>query len=313
MKDWPRDLPILISGPTASGKSGLAVELAQAVGGAVINADALQVYGCWQVLSARPTKAEMQGIPHHLYGHVGRGQPYSAGHWLRDVAGLLPVLRARDEVPVFVGGTGLYFSALTEGLAEIPEIEPAVRDRAVALSSSAVGVQAMLDDLEKEDPDTYAVLDRDNPMRVQRAWAVLQSTGQGLAAWQHWTPAPILSDFRGIVLSPDREWLADRIAQRFELMMTQGAVKEAELALSEGWDPNLPSSKAIGAGPLIAWLEGRLTRAEAVSLATIQSRQYAKRQRTWFRKRMKSWLNLNSSQDLSTEALLNRLISSPKP
>lgn len=273
--------PVLIAGPTASGKSGLALAIAQAQGGVVINADALQVYGCWHLLTARPSATEMAQAPHRLYGHIGRDQPYSVGHWLREVQSVL----AEGQRPIIVGGTGLYFAALTEGLAEIPDIPADVRARADALRQSdpAAMVTAL-------DPATRARTDLHNLARVQRAWEVLHTTGRGLADWQADTPAPLLPrpDCAALVLRPDPGWLNTRIDLRFDQMMSAGALDEAQAELPQ-WQPLRPSARAIGAPELIAHLRGEITLAEATARAKLASRQYAKRQRTWLRNRMRDW------------------------
>jgi tRNA dimethylallyltransferase len=275
-----REAPVLIAGPTASGKSALAMELAARDGRLVVNADALQVYGCWRILSARPSAEDERAVPHVLYGHIGRDQDYSVGHWLREVAGYL------QRPVVIVGGTGLYFSALTEGLAQIPATPAEVRALGDALRAQS-GIGALLAEI---DPVTAARIDRNNPARVQRAWEVLRATGRGLAAWQQQTgPAVLpLQGVEAIVLRPEVAWLDARIKRRFAQMMEQGAMEEARAALPD-WQPNRASAKAIGAPELIAHLRGEIDLATAVEAATLASRQYAKRQRTWLRSRMKAW------------------------
>ncbi len=274
-----REAPVLIAGPTASGKSALAMALAARDGRVVVNADALQVYGCWRVLTARPSVADEAAVPHALYGHVARDGAYSVGHWLRDVTALL------DRPVVIVGGTGLYFSALTAGLAEIPAIPPWVRQEGDALR--ATGVAAMLGDL---DAATTFRIDIANPMRVQRAWEVQRATGRGLADWQHDTGAPALPLARAeaLVLRPAVATLNARIDARFDAMVAGGALDEVAAALP-GWNPALPSSRAIGAPELVAHLRGELPLEHAIAAAKIASHQYAKRQRTWFRSRMAAW------------------------
>ncbi|WP_102223156.1 tRNA (adenosine(37)-N6)-dimethylallyltransferase MiaA [Acidimangrovimonas sediminis] len=273
--------PVLIAGPTASGKSGLALALAERAGGVVINADALQVYANWRLLTARPPAEEEARAPHRLYGHVARDQDWSVGHWLRAVA---PLLKG-PERPIIVGGTGLYFTALTEGLAEIPPVPPAIRAEADALA--ARDLQAMLDGL---DARTLARIDTRNPARVQRAWEVLATTGRGLADWQDETAPPLLprGSAAALVLVPARDWLAERIDLRFDQMIAAGALDEVRAELPH-WDPSRPASRAIGAPELIAHLRGETTLNDAVAAAKLATRQYAKRQRTWFRNRMRSW------------------------
>ena len=275
---------MLIAGPTASGKSALAMELAARDGRVVVNADALQVYGCWRVLSARPSLGDEAALPHTLYGHVGRDQAYSVGHWLREVQVYL------DRPVVIVGGTGLYFSALTEGLAEIPATPPEVRALADARRAEE-GSAALLAEL---DGATRARIDQANPARVQRAWEVLQATGRGLAEWQAATgPALLpLAAAEPLVIRPDVAWLDARIAKRFKMMLDEGALDEAAAALPD-WRPERASAKAIGAPELIAYLRGETGLDAAIEAATLASRQYAKRQRTWFRSRMKRWREIS--------------------
>lgn len=280
----------MIAGPTASGKSELALRIAEAQGGVIVNADALQVFDGWRVLTARPGPEDLGRAPHVLYGHVPFDQGYSAGHWLRDVA---PFVTA-SERPIIVGGTGLNFAALTEGLVDIPATPPEIR---------AQGDLIALPDLISElDADTAARVDLQNRARVQRAWEVLRATGRGLSSWQADTPPPLLpiAHAQPLVLTPDVTWLNDRIARRFALMIKAGALDEARAALPN-WDPSHPSAKAIGAPELIAYLQNQMTLAEAETAAVTATRQYAKRQRTWFRGRMKTWHKIDPSADLSTE------------
>ncbi len=282
LRDIDPNRPVLIAGPTATGKSALALAVAGAQGGVIVNADALQVYENWRILSARPGPEDVARIPHRLYGHVGAGQEYSVGHWLREMAQLL---HGADRL-IVTGGTGLYFSALTEGLADIPATPPAIRQDADR-RRAADGIGALLDAL---DPDTRARIDTDNPVRVQRAWEVQKTTGHGLAAWQDATPAPLLpvTACQPLLLEADTDWLNARIARRFDRMLDAGALNEVRANLAE-WDPKRPSSKAIGARELVAYLRGETTLDEAREAATIATRQFAKRQRTWFRARMQAW------------------------
>ncbi|KPP87660.1 MAG: tRNA dimethylallyltransferase [Rhodobacteraceae bacterium HLUCCO07] len=279
--DIPPDRPVLIAGPTASGKSALALAIAEAQGGTIINADALQVFTNWRVLTARPGEDDLARAPHALYGHVPGDAAYSVGHWLRDVAPLLETAR-----PIIVGGTGLYFAALTEGLAEIPATPSAIRAEAHDRMTRE-GREALLAEL---DTATAARIDTRNPMRVQRAWEVQRSTGRGLAAWQDDTPPPLLPLARATALLIDapKDWLTPRIETRFDRMLDEGALDEARANLA-AWDATRPSSRAIGAAELIAHLRAELTLDDARAAAIIATRQYAKRQRTWFRARMRSW------------------------
>jgi tRNA dimethylallyltransferase len=281
--------PVLIAGPTASGKSALALHIARAQGGVVVNADALQVYGGWRILTARPDDAELVQAPHALYGHVPFDAPYSTGHWLRDVAPLL-----RGARPIIVGGTGLNFLALTQGLADIPQTPPDLR-----IQGNNIPLAQLIDAL---DAPTLARIDTNNRMRVQRAWEVLQATGRSIADWQDATPPPLLPppDAVRITLDVPTPWLNDRITRRFDQMLDLGALSEAA-AMLPTWDPAHQSSKAIGAPELIGHLKGDLTLDAAREAAITGSRQYAKRQRTWFRSKHKDWAKLDiSSTQLST-------------
>ncbi len=282
LKEISPEQVVLIAGPTASGKSALALELAARQGRAVVNADALQVFANWRVLTARPSPDEEAAAPHRLYGHVPGDEAYSVGRWLREMAGLL----AADPRPVIVGGTGLYFTALTEGLADIPDVPEEVR-REAGVRLETRGLEALVAEL---DAPTRARIDTANPARVLRAWEVLRATGRGLAAWQDETPPPLLPPKRAacLLLEAGRDWLAERIERRFDAMLAAGALEEARANLAR-WDPALPSAKAIGAAQLIAHLRGEMTMDEAREAAIIATRQYAKRQRSWFRSRMRGW------------------------
>jgi tRNA dimethylallyltransferase len=278
LRDIPPDRPVLIAGPTASGKSALALALAERDGGTIVNADALQVFDGWRILTARPTPSDVARAPHALYGHVPLDGSYSVGRWLAD---LEPYLDGPSR-PIITGGTGLYFTALTQGLAVIPPTPPDVRATADALPLATL--------LTALDAPTRARIDTRNRARVQRAWEVWHATGRPLSDWQDATPAPRLplSDVTAIVLRPDPGWLNARIATRFDAMLAAGALEEARAVLPH-WNPAHLSSKAIGAAELIAHLRGELTLDAAREAAVIASRQYAKRQRTWFRNRMQGW------------------------
>ena len=282
--------PVLIAGPTASGKSALALALAERHRGCVINADALQVYGCWRVLTARPGDAELARVPHLLYGHVGCEVRYSVGAWLRDVAAALAEARRRDLRPIVVGGTGLYLSALTEGLADIPEVPPEVRARSEALLGAG-RLDALIADLARNDPATLARVDRNNPMRVQRAWEVLSTTGRGLSEWHRTTRPPLVapSTAARLVIEPENPILNANIEARFHLMVQQGALDECRRFLAAGHILDAPSGRALGAAQLAGHLEGKLSFEAAVADSITVTRQFAKRQRTWFRNRMADW------------------------
>ena len=281
--------PVLIAGATASGKSALALEIAAQLGGVIVNADALQVYSGWRILTARPTDAEENLAPHALYGHVPNHESYSVGDWLRDIGSIL----SGDKRPIIVGGTGLYFRALTEGLADIPPTPASIRAQSAELRFRG-GLHTMLQDL---DADTRAHIDVQNPIRVARAWEVLRSTGQSIRGWQAKTPPPLLplEACHALHLTSPVDWLNDRLKQRFDIMIAEGVLEEARSNL-EAWDSRWQSSQAIGAPELIAHLQGQISLDEAKTRAVTASSQFAKRQRTWFRKRMAAWHALAAEQ-----------------
>ncbi len=276
--------PVLIAGPTASGKSSLALTIAERLGGTIINADALQVFDCWQLLSARPNTNELARAPHALYGHVPYQAHYSTGHWLRDVTPLL-----QKDRPIIVGGTGLNFTALTEGLADIPATPDDIRELA-----NVTPIEAMRAAL---DETTLSRIDTVNPARVRRAWEVLQNTGRQISEWQDETPPPLLPAVAAtkIVLNSPKDWLNERITRRFDMMLDNGALDEVR-ALQNDWDPSRPSSKAIGGPELMAHINGEISLTEARERSIIASRQYAKRQRTWFKARMKGWMQIDAKE-----------------
>ncbi|WP_027668572.1 tRNA (adenosine(37)-N6)-dimethylallyltransferase MiaA [Rhizobium leguminosarum] len=285
---------ILITGPTASGKSALAVELARRHDGAVVNADSMQVYDTLRVLTARPSKEEMQGVPHHLYGHVPAGAAYSTGAWLRDVTALLPALRAAGRLPVFVGGTGLYFKALTGGLSDMPEVPEALREklRARLVEEGPDGLHA---ELAEADPAMAASLNRQDGQRIVRALEVVKATGQSIAGFQS-RSGPVVIDaaeaFKIVVL-PDRAVLHQRINGRFEKMLQQGAEDEVRALLALDLPAETPVMKAIGVSQITAMVRGEMTRDEVLEKGAAATRQYAKRQMTWFRNQMDdSWERL---------------------
>jgi tRNA dimethylallyltransferase len=270
---------VLIAGPTASGKSALALALAERDGGVVINADASQVYGCWRILTARPDAADEARAPHQLYGHVASATAYSVGHWLRDVTAVLAEAERAGPRAIIVGGTGLYFHALTRGLARIPTIPPEFRSR-----SQAMDIDAMRAAL---DPETAARIDLRNPMRVQRAWEVLVATGRGLASWQRETDVPIIpvASAACIVLEIEKDLLNINIERRFHGMLEQCALDEVR-AFTD-WDSH--AAQVIGAAELRRYIAGEVSLPQATASAVTATRQFAKRQRTWFRGKMEGW------------------------
>jgi tRNA dimethylallyltransferase len=303
---YPHGKTILICGPTASGKSALGIEIARKSGGCIINADALQVYDTWRILTARPSVIDEKDVPHHLYGHVPLSQTYSVGAWLRDVK---KVLEAVDCPVIILGGTGLYFSALTSGLAEIPETPSHIRTKGNEIRNTSQGAE-FIEYLSIHDPETLVKTDQDNPMRLQRAWEVHQATGRGLASWQKDTPPPLVSlkSASAVVLNSSPDWLNARIARRFDHMVADGALDECRTVMQGGWEPSLPSSRALGARELVAYLHDECTLDEAKESATIATRQFAKRQRSWFRNKMQDWQQVSLDDQTDIAALADRIL-----
>ncbi len=274
---------VIVAGPTASGKSALALELARRLGGTVINADSMQLYQELRILTARPTRAEEAQVPHRLYGVRPAGQPGSAAWWRHAAQRAMDAARAEGRRPILCGGTGLYFSALIHGLAEIPDVGPLARAEARALLAElgAVGLHARL---ETVDPATAARLRPGDSQRIARAWEVWRGTGRGLAAWQADQPAVTgETRFAAILLDPPRAELRAAIAARFAGMIAEGAVEEVRHLLALGLDPALPAMRAHGVPELIAHLQGRMALEEAAQRAILATGRYTRRQATWFR------------------------------
>jgi tRNA dimethylallyltransferase len=283
---------VLVAGPTASGKSAAALALAEALGGAIINTDSMQVYAEAPILTAQPGTAEMARAPHLLYGHVGARESYSVGRYAVDAAAALTKARDQGKLPIFVGGTGLYFMALTQGLAHVPPIPAEIRAGARALLEK-IGAPALHTRLGERDSRTAALLRPTDSQRVLRAFEVWEATERSLVDWQQAPAEPILKNLKlaKFVTDLPRADLHARIAARFEAMVEEGALAEA-LALKD-LDPALPAAKLLGLRPLIGLAEGRLTKAEALTQAIIATRQFAKRQLTWFRHRMGDYVWFN--------------------
>ncbi|GGF57900.1 tRNA dimethylallyltransferase [Azorhizobium oxalatiphilum] len=283
-------MAVLIAGPTASGKSALALALAERCGGTVINADSMQVYGDLRVITARPSVEEESRAPHLLYGHVDGAEDYSVGRWAEDAARTLAAVQAAGRLPIFIGGTGLYFRALTSGLAPIPAVPEEVRQRVRGMAE-AEDAQVLHARLATLDPETAMRLEPRDRQRILRALEVLEATGRPLSHWQKDSHTPLLDPAACVrlVLEVERETLRARIDARFEGMMAAGALEEAERLAARALPADRTILKAHGAPALMRHLRGEMSRAEAVTEGQNDTRRYAKRQVTWFRHQMPDW------------------------
>ena len=296
---------VLIAGPTASGKSALAQRLARELGGTVVNADSMQVYSILNVLTARPEPAELAAAPHLLYGHVHPSQSYSTGQWLRDVAALAEGGAFAGRRPIFTGGTGLYFKALVEGLSRMPDISAEIRERWRA-RLTADGAPELHRRLQRDDPEAARRIRPADGQRIVRALEVLEASGRPITAWQGERGQAVVDrdSARHIVIVPDREQLAGRIFSRFGRMVEAGAMEEVRELLSLGLAPSMPAMKAIGVPELRDAIEGRCGVAEAMERAATTTRQYAKRQSTWFRNQLgPEWLRIADPDMVQAEEL----------
>jgi tRNA dimethylallyltransferase len=280
---------VLIAGPTASGKSALALELAEKEGGIIINADAMQVYDTLRIVTARPSGEDLLQADHRLYGTVPADMRFSTGQWLTAAQSIIADTPLEQPL-VFVGGTGLYFDALIRGFAEIPHVPEAITVQ-VQQEIQVLDAAGRLALLESEDPNAAARLKVVDPQRLTRALAVKRATGRLLSSYQDDQQTGLLEAFNveRMVLDPERQVLRERIARRFQEMFTSGAVEEVQALRSLSLDPSLPVTKAIGVREIGDWLDGTLSREQAIERAIIATHQYAKRQRTWFRNRFGDW------------------------
>jgi tRNA dimethylallyltransferase len=281
---------VLIAGPTASGKSALALELADRHGGVVINADSMQVYRDLRIITARPTVEEEARAPHRLYGHVDAAENYSTGRWCVDAVAALTAVKQDRRMAILVGGTGLYFKALTQGLAAVPPIPAEIRN-SVRKRLTEEGVTMLHAELSKRDPAAAARLMPNDRARVTRALEVVLATGRSLLAWHEQGMPASLDPARAarIFLNVGREELARRISDRFDAMMAAGALEEVRTLAARNLDPSLPAMKAHGVPWLIRHLNGEITLAEAAEHAKLETRQYTKRQGTWFRNQLRDF------------------------
>ncbi|MEO9969669.1 MAG: tRNA (adenosine(37)-N6)-dimethylallyltransferase MiaA [Hyphomonadaceae bacterium] len=289
---------ILIHGPTASGKTALAIRLAEHYRGEVVNADSMQVYSGLNILTARPSAKELSAVPHHLFGHVDPGSYYSTGHWLEEAGVAIADIRRREKVPIIVGGTGLYLLALTQGLSEIPPVPEDVRAdvRCIARDEGGAGLMRRL---EKVDAETAATLKIGDKQRLARAYEVWMATGKPISAFRGKRSRPILDagDWLGVALTPPRAKLYARIDRRFGAMMIEGAMDEARSLVTRQLDPQLPVMKAHGMPWLAAYLRGDMSAEDAAENAKRDTRRYAKRQFTWIGRQFPFWPRI-PSEDL---------------
>jgi tRNA dimethylallyltransferase len=301
---------VLIAGPTASGKSALALELAQKTGGVVINTDSMQVYRDLRVITARPTPDEEARVPHRLYGHVDAAVNFSAGSWVNDATAVLADARAQNWRPIFVGGTGLYFKALTSGLSAVPPIPPELRD-SVRARLERDGVEALHAELARRDPLTAGRLKPRDRTRIARALEVVEATGRSLSDWHRDGLPPLLpkGSYDALFLSPERDELYARIDARFDAMLRNGALEEVARLAARRLDPLLPAMKAHGVPALIRHLNGEITLEEAATIGRADTRHYAKRQFTWFRHQLPEfeWVKPEAARDWLAAVIPGRL------
>jgi len=289
---------ILIAGPTASGKSALALALAQEIDGIIVNADSMQVYRDLRIITARPTPEEEARAPHRMYGHVDAAENYSVGRWLADVAPALDEVRAGKRVPILVGGTGLYFKALTQGLSNVPPVPAEIR-AAIRARMEAQGPQALHAELARRDPASAALKPGDRT-RIARALEVLEATGRPLKQWHDEGLPPLLDAARAVkvFLAPERAELRRRIDARFGTMLRGGALEEVRALAARKLDPLLPAMKAHGVPWLIRYLEGEISLEEAAQGGKNDTRRYTKRQFTWVRHQLPDWAWVTPEQAL---------------
>lgn len=283
----------------------MAIDLAKRVNGVVVNADSMQLYKDLRLVSARPSLEEEAEVPHRLYGVLPSSEAYSTGAWLRRMSEELHAIWSSGQVPILVGGTGLYFKALTEGFAELPDIPEAIREKARKLADES-GADALKEALVRAG-DTQAAKTLNDPQRLARALEVVLATGKPLTDWQNEHQAPAIlqtSHCVSLVLAPPRPWLHDRIARRSQLMLGADGIREVELLLAQKLSYKLPAMRAIGVKEIGAFLLGNQDKAETEYRLIVATRQYAKRQETWFRNQMPFWQRIDPSREINIEAIV---------
>ncbi len=287
---------IFIAGPTASGKSAAAMSLAEAIGGEIVNADAMQVYRDLRILTARPTRADEAQIPHHLYGFLDGAAPCSAGRWARAAAKKISEIQSRKTPVIVTGGTGLYFRSLEEGLSPIPETPPTIREMAAA-RRKFLGAAAFREEVVTRDP-AMAHLPEGDAQRLQRAWEVFEATGRPLSYFQNLPRRPLIeAAAEKIIIAPSRDALYARCDRRAADMLNTGALDEVRALLARNLDPSLPVMKALGPPEIASLLRGEATREETLAALQQNTRRFAKRQLTWFRNQAQGWPRVENAPD----------------
>ncbi len=306
--DRNRHRIVLIAGPTASGKSALALALAARLNGVVINADSMQVYRDAPIVTAQPSVDEQAQVPHRLYGVVPAATAYSTGRYIDDARAVLAELAANDRSAIIVGGTGLYFKALLDGLSPVPAIPPDIRTRCRALAETS-GVAAVREALGKVDPDIVARLGATDGQRLVRALEVFEATGRPLSDWQRSPGRPIVDAEAAVKLVVDRPRaeLQARADRRFDHMLRAGALDEMRTLSTLSLSPELPLMRALGIRPLLDHLAGKRSFEDAVAAGKLETRQYIKRQQTWLRRHMMSWTQLSTQQTENVDAILDAI------
>ncbi|TRO95226.1 tRNA (adenosine(37)-N6)-dimethylallyltransferase MiaA [Glycocaulis profundi] len=303
---------LLLAGPTASGKTALSLHAAGRLDGEIVNADSMQVYGGLYILSARPGADETGGAPHHLFGHADMAERHSTGRWAQAALAAIADITSRGRRAILVGGTGLYFKALTEGLAPAPDIPADLRERTLRLAGE--GLAALRAEAERLDPEAASAIAQGDTQRLIRLIELVSAAGKPLAEIHAATEPLIAPDrWRGVVIQPPREGLYPRIEARFDQMMAAGALDEARAIAARGLDPALPAMKAVGLPPLLAHLRGEIALDEAVALAKRDTRRYAKRQYTWFSNQHPGWDRIETLDPAQARAGLDAIIDRQFP
>ena len=300
---------ICITGCTASGKSRIAAELANIAPSVIINADSIQVYECMRIISSRPTKEDFGELENKLYGHIECGSDYSVGKWLEDARIAINDALREQKIPIIVGGTGLYFSALINGLAFIPSISKETKKKSDYFRKNSPEI--FLHDLKTKDSMTFENIDKHNFARIQRAWEVLIDTGYGISYWQQTKGIPLLNkhEFHSFIISCDQSILRDNILYRSRKMFEQGIDNEVKRILNSNFnsDPFHPAHKAIGFSEVSKYIEGNMTLEQAIDTINVKTRQYAKKQRTWFRNQMSSWQVLEITKNFNLTKVVEHI------